>query len=66
MLDHVLVCVYARQFWHPGKLSDNKYYRQHRADQIAVTQQLRVVHFTNMNYGIPAINGKKGNFYVIC
>ena len=63
MRDHGLVCVHSWQFWHPGKLSDTKYYRQRRADQIAITTQLRIVHFTNMNHGPPAINGE---IYELC
>jgi hypothetical protein len=63
MCDHGLVFVYSWQFWHPRQLSHTKYYRQRRADQIAITEQLRVVHFTNMNHGLPAINGE---IYELC
>jgi hypothetical protein len=39
------------------KLSNTKYNLQHKVDKIAITEQSRVVHFTNMNHGLPAING---------
>ena len=39
MLNYVVVCIYTRQFWLPRQLSDTKYNRQRRADQIAITKQ---------------------------